>query len=241
MSIEQQFQNLDPDVQNKFYRVSVNDPEGRTAMEWFEHLVPEELRDSSQETEVFMDGGTVTQEVWVQDQGMANGHYETVEFEIDDRDVSRIESGHNGGEYTHDNTIMEDSSINRARGSENMSPEEFDAAEAANSTDVQLINDSMESTETLTTAATDSSEIFADAMGSVFEVAIAGIAAYKVGEYVHNNLPEDWDDSDKVMTTGAAGIGAALLTFTPPGQLIIGTVAIYKLARLGYKVVRKYA
>ena len=30
----------------------------------------------------------------------ANGHYEEVEWHINDRDVSRIESGANGGEYT---------------------------------------------------------------------------------------------------------------------------------------------
>ena len=126
MSVNVQFANLEPHVQDKFIDIAGKDPEGRTAAEWFEHLVPEPLQDSSAETEVFMDGGTVTQEVWVYDQGRGGGHYETVEHQIDDRDVSRIESGHNGGEYTHDNTIMEDSSINRSRGADDMTNAEYE-------------------------------------------------------------------------------------------------------------------
>ena len=109
MSFNVQFANLESHVQDKFIAVASKDPNGRTAAEWFEHLVPDSLQDSSYETEVFMDGGTVTQDVFVYDQGRGSGHWETVEHTIGDRDISRLEAGANGGEYTHDNTIMEDS------------------------------------------------------------------------------------------------------------------------------------
>ena len=144
MSINLNFANLEPHVQDKFIAIARKDPEGRTAAEWFEHLVPDQLQDSSFETETFMDGGTVTREEWVYDQGTNSGHYESVEYEIGDRDVSRIESGHNGGEYTHDNTIMEDSSVNRSRGAENMTDAEYDAATEANTIDADIIDGSTE-------------------------------------------------------------------------------------------------
>ena len=144
MTINLNFANLETHVQDKFIAVARKDPEGRTAAEWFEHLVPENLQDSSYETEVFMDGGTVTREEWVYDQGRGSGHYETVEYDIGDRDVSRIESGHNGGDYTHDNTIMEDSSVNRSRGAEDMTDSEFDVAVDANAADATLIDGSSE-------------------------------------------------------------------------------------------------
>ena len=241
MTVNLHFANLEPHVQDKFYAVAAKDPNGASAVEWFEHLVPEPLQDSSAETEVFMDGGTVTQDVWVYDQGRGSGHWETVEHEIGDRDISRMEAGVNGGEYTHDNTIMEDSSLNRARGGEDMTATELEAAEAAEAADVALIDGSTEATETLTSVATDSTEIMTDVIGGAVDVAIAGVAAYKVGEAVYNNCPDDWSEDQKVLATGGSAIGTGLLAFTPPGQVVIGLYATYKLLGLGYKLVRKFA
>ena len=90
--------------------------------------------------ETFMNGGTVTQDVWVHDQGMANGHYEQVSYEVADKDVSRVTSGANGGEYTPDNTVMEDASANRARGGDNMTSEELDSIQEANTIEADFIN-----------------------------------------------------------------------------------------------------
>lgn len=237
MTINLQFANLEPEVQRKFIAIASKDPEGHSPAEWFEHLVPEELQDSSTETQIFMDGGEVTKEVWVDYPGAAGGRWETVDYQIDDRDVSRIVSGNNGGEYTMDNTIMEDSSINRSRGADNMTEAEFELAEEANAIDSQLIDNTTDMTETLT----ETSEVMTDALGAVAEVAIAGIAAYKVAEYTYDNLPDNWSDTDKKVATGGAAIGTAALAFTPPGQFVIGCYAAYKLVGLGFKLVRKFA
>ena len=236
MTVNLQFANLDPHVQDKFIAIARKDPEGRTAAEWFEHLVPEQLQDSSEQTEVFMDGGTVTREEWVYDQGRGGGHYETVEYDIGDRDVSRIESGHNGGDYTHDNTIMEDSSINRSRGADNMTPEEYDAAVEANAMDADLIDSADVATEQLAVTNTETlqtaPDILGNAVGTAAEAAVAGLAAYKVGEYVYKQT-SDWKPQDRAAATIATSSATLALAFTPPGQAVIAVYAGFKLIKLG--------
>ncbi len=248
MSFNIQFANLEPSVQDKFIAIARKDPEGRSAAEWFEHLVPESLQDSSQETEVFMDGGTVTQEVWVPDQGRGSGHWDTVEHTIDDRDVSRIEAGANGGEYTHDNTIMEDSSTNRSRGGEDMTETEYADAVEANSVDAELIDGAYtpqyelaEGTELTTQSLEAGPELIGETLGTVSETLIAGYAGYKVGEYVHKNLPEHWSSTDKLLVSAGPTLGTTLLAFTPPGQFAIGCYAVWKITKLGFKFVSKLA
>ena len=226
MTINLNFANLEPHVQDKFIAVARKDPEGRTAAEWFEHLVPEKLQDSSYETEVFMDGGTVTREEWVYDQGRGGGHYETVEYDIGDRDVSRIESGHNGGEYTHDNTIMEDSSINRSRGAEDMTDAEFDVAAEANTVDADIINGAIEPVETITTT---TSEVFNgfEFLGEVLGTAAGVYTSYRVGKAVHKAVPsQEYKTPIALATSGGLfalavlnPIGGTLMTFAAAGLL----------------------
>jgi hypothetical protein len=236
--------NLPSDQKDMFNNIAAKDGDlSMDGYDWFDHLVPDELQDSAQEVEVFMNGGTVTREEWVYDQGRGSGHYETVDYEISDKDVSRVQSGHNGGEYTSDNTIMEDSSINRARGADNMTAEELDTAQAAVETDISLIDGADVATEQLTTTAAESTveltdagtSLAGEAVGVVAEVAIAGIAAVKVGSYVYDNLPSDWEKDDKVLATASAGLGTAFAACTPPGQALIAVYAGYKLFHLGWK------
>ncbi len=244
MSINLNYANLEPHVQDKFAAVAAKDPDGGTAVEWFEHLVPESLQDSSHETEVFMDGGTVTQDVYVYDQGRASGHWETVEHTIDDRDISRIEAGANGGEYTHDNTIMEDSSINRSRGGEDMTSTEYEAAQSAETVDVQLIDGSTSAAGELSVGTSDivaempaGTDLAGEALGFASEALVAGIAAYKVGSYVYDNCPSDWDQGEKTIATGGAAIGTAALAFTPPGQFVIACYIGFNIFKLGCKAI----
>ena len=135
------------------------------AFEWFMHLVPDPLKDNPEEVTTFMQGGTITL-----DDGTVH--------EIPDRDVSRITSGENGGEYTTDNTIMEDSSINRSRGGDNMTEVEYDAALEANAADVELIDTAEAATEQLEQAP----ELLGEALGTVADVAIAGVL-HKAGHW----------------------------------------------------------
>lgn len=235
MSINLNYANLEPHVQDKFAAVAAKDPDGGTAVEWFEHLVPESLQDSSHETEVFMDGGTVTQEVYVYDQGRASGHWETVEHNIGDRDISRIEAGANGGEYTHDNTIMEDSSINRSRGGEDMTSTEYEVATEANTIDTELIDGSAAteffettdaSADIVTTAGEGLSDLIAPVIGSVI-----------VGKAVADRFEKP---IDKIGYGSLASGCGALLCATPPGQFLLGCYGIYSVGKLALKAT-KYA
>ena len=245
MSFNLQFANLEPHVQDKFIAVASKDPEGRTAAEWFEHLVPDSLQDSSMETEVFMDGGTVTQEVFVYDQGRGSGHWETVEHTIGDRDISRLEAGVNGGEYTHENTIMEDASINRSRGGEDMTELEFDAATEANSVDAELIDGANSAVDTLADAtpetaidalsevSTNSSDLMATASESLADIIAPAIGAYIAGKAVADQFD---DPKDKLGWGALASGGGALLCLTPVGQFGLACYGIYSIGKLGWKI-----
>lgn len=221
MSINLNFANLEPHVQDKFIAIARKDPEGRTAAEWFEHLVPNKLQDSSYETEAYMDGGTITREEWVYDQGVGSGHYETVEYEIGDRDVSRIQSGYNGGEYTHDNTIMEDSSINRSRGADDMTDAEFDVATEANAIDADIINDAIDPTEIVTVSTESFSGV--QFFGEVLGTAASVYTAYRVGKAVHNAVPTKEHKTPIAVASGGLLFGLAM--FNPIGGSLMTIAA----------------
>lgn len=214
---------LDPSQKQMFYDIASKSEGNHTAFEWFMHLVPDPLKDNPEQVTTYMQGGTVT--------------VDGTEHVIPDRDVSRITSGENGGEYTTENTIMEDSSVNRSRGADNMTEAEYDTALEANAADVELIDSADIATEQLEQAP----ELLGEALGTVADVAIAGVAAYKAGQYVYNNLPSTWDEDDKVLATGGAAAGTAVLAFTPPGQLAIGLYCTWKLIGFGVKLVKKLA
>ena len=232
MSFNIQFANLEPHVQDKFIAVASKDPEGRSAAEWFEHLVPESLQDSSYETEVFMDGGTVTKEVFVHDPGASGGYWDTVEHTIPDRDISRIEPGVEGGEYTHDNTIMEDSSINRARGGETMTETEYVEAVEANSVDAELIDGASSAVDTLVSTSAESSDILATASEALSDLIAPVIATVVVSKHVASQFDEP---KDKLAWGSLAGGLGALAATTPPGQFLLGCYGIYAVGKLGFK------
>ena len=204
--------------------------------DWFEHLVPEAIQPSPEKVEVFMDGGTVTKEVWVHDQGMANGHYEQVSYDIADKDVSRITSGANGGEYTPDNTVMEDASANRARGGDNMTTDELESIEASNVSEAQLldsgdvITESSDTTFNALEATETTSDLFGTAIDFVSDIAAPAIGAYVAGTTVAKHMDSD---QDKLGYGALAAGGGALLCLTPIGQT---GLAIYCGAKIGIKV-----
>ena len=215
---------LDTAQKQMFYDIASKSEGNHTAFEWFMHLLPDPLKDNPEEVTTFMQGGTITL-----DDGTVH--------EIPDRDVSRITSGDNGGEYTTDNTVMENSSVNRSRGADNMTEAEYDTALEANAADVELIDTAEAATEQLEQAP----ELLGEALGTVADVAIAGVAAYKAGQLVYDHLPSDWDKEDKQLATGGAAIGVGALAFTPPGQFVVGLYCTWKLVGLGVKLIKKFA
>ncbi len=241
--------NLDPQQQAIFERIADKPSSDMSAEEWFDHLVPEELQSNSEYVEVFMNGGTVTTEEWTYDQGMANGHYEEVEWQIDDRDVSRIESGANGGDYTADNTIMEDSSINRSRGADTMTDAEYsDAAdsnqrvadlfEQAPTVQTSAATEAAEATDTFASMAevSESTSFLADGADFLLEGVLPAIIAAKVGTAV----AERCDTKKQKLGWGmlSAG-GTVLLAATPPGQLACAGYATWSLGKFAYKSIRR--
>ena len=79
--------NLPLNVREIFYNIASKASEGN-AMDWLNHLVPAHLHNNPADIKDLM--------------GL--------------KDVSRIISGEHGGEYTYENTILEDRSVNRGRG-----------------------------------------------------------------------------------------------------------------------------
>ena len=233
-----------------FYNIASKPGSDMTGLEWFSHLVPGNLQDNPQEIEVFMNGGTVTQDVWVHDQGVGNGHYEQVSFDIADKDVSRIQSGQNGGEYSADNTVMEDISTNRSRGGADMTSEELSDINDMTAFEADVIDGSdilVETTDTsIGTAevAFEAADVIAPAAEGADLLGMAGdlisdalapaIGAYTAGKYVANKCDTT---TDKVGYGSLAAGGAALVCMTPIGQ---AGLALYCGCKLAVKVEKKW-
>ena len=201
--------------------------------DWFEHLVPTEIQNQPEMVEVFMNGGTVTQEVWVHDQGMANGHYEQVEFNIADKDVSRITSGANGGEYTLDNTVMEDASANRARGADNMTTNELESVEATNVAEAELIDggEVVSSVTDVTVGAIDGAEAGTELLGAATDLLTDALAPAIGATMAAKAVSSQFKSTeDKVGYGALAAGGAALVCMTPIGQAGLALYAGTKLA-----------
>ena len=238
--------NLPSDQKEVFNNIAYKDGDpSMDGYDWFEHLVPQQIQDQPEMVEVFMDGGEVTREVWVYDQGAGNGHYEQVSFEMADKDVSRITSGANGGEYTPDNTIMEDASANRARGGDNMSPEELESVQEANALEAELLDGAEVFTESAaeSTAAFQVAASSAEAADGVLDAVLDGVLPVTYGakfaQEVWKNT-EGQPTGERVATTALAGGIATGATYTAlavvPGlNLVLGGIALYKLGTAAHK------
>ena len=165
----------------------------------------------------------------------------------------------NGGLDTPENISFGPRSINRSIGGENMTAIDHSNVNVANEqaveaileadpnvfidiTDAAVVMQTATETTSIAAEATEAGEsLLGDALGLVAETAVAGIAAYKVGKTVHDNLPSSMSDDTKTKCTLAAGGGTALLAFTPPGQLAIGVYATYKLCKFGFKMYQRFS
>ena len=238
--------NLPSDQKEVFNNIAAKDGDpSMDGYDWFEHLVPTEIQDQPAMVDVFMDGGTVTKDVWVYDQGAASGHYEQVSFEMADKDVSRIQSGANGGEYTTDNTIMENASANRARGADNMSAEELESIQEANALEAELLDGAevlTESAEASTTAfqtAATTAEAGDGLLGAVLDGVLPATYGAKLAHEVWKET-DHMPTGERVATAALAGGIATGATYTAlavvPGlNLVLGGIALYKLGTAAHK------
>lgn len=196
-------------VKQKFYDIA--DKGDWTAHEAYDHLVPDGLKDNPQEVSAWMDGDP--------------------SLGINDKDVSRITSGENGGDYSVDNTVMEDMSVNRSRGPADMTDAEYDLTVEANAADESLIEATFNSNvEALPIPEADLGDILIDGL-----LPIAG--AVKAGTYVAGKC----DTIEDKLGWGsiAAGIAAAVLA-SPLGTPIAAGYAGYKLTKFSFKLFNRY-
>jgi len=203
-------------VKEKFYNIASKGD--WSATEAYDHLVPDTLKDNPQEVVAWMDGDP--------------------SLDIPDRDVSRIISGENGGEYSVENTIMEDMSVNRARGAADMNDFEFDATVEQNAVDIDIIEAAYDgSTEAVTqvaevateTAGQAALESLGDAIGFM---APPIILAMKAGRAFSNDPDEQ---AGAAMTVGTI---ASVSMFTPAAPLIGAGALLWSLWGLGTTAVK---
>ena len=149
-------------IKQKFYDISQKGD--WTATEAYDHLVPDTLKDNPDEVQAWMDGEP--------------------SLGINDKDVSRIESGENGGEYSADNTVMEDMSVNRSRGPDNMTESEFNATTEANTADIEVIETAFNGpTETIISTDAEAIASNSDFFASYLANADSAVEATEAASY----------------------------------------------------------
>ena len=235
-TIEKDYVNLKPEQKEYFERLADGcdccDP-----IDYFEK-VPAEIRDSPELVEVYLDGGTVTKEVWVEDRGRAGGHYEEVEFEVGDRDWSHDVSRANGGSDCADNGRFEDSSTNRSRGATNTTEAEKRAADTASERDAEILDESTvieeaEEAATLTVMA-EGSSIAADLMEFSLDLVAPTVAAIAAGKIAYDKSGIK-DERLRMAFTATTSVATYAVIASPIGAPLLGGYLGYKLFKRGRK------
>ena len=217
-------------VKEKFYAIAAKGD--WTATEAYDHLVPDTLKDNPAEVEMWMDGGEVTTQEWVYDRGRGGGHYEEVTHTVPDRDVSRIEAGANGGEYSADNTIMEDMSVNRSRGGVDMTEQELASTVEVNAADVEVIETLPGDIPTDIPIDIDSAPLPDSFLGEVFSFVLPVVGAIK-GAQLASNLGES--QTERLAWQASGGVLGAAVMMSPAGPYIAAGAFIISCHKFVYK------
>jgi hypothetical protein len=206
------------EVKQKFYNIA-----GKgdwDAFEAFDHLVPDTLKDNPNEVLTWMDGSP--------------------DLGVVDRDVSRIISGQNGGEYSAKNTIMEDMSVNRARGPENMTDLEYSSTVDQNAVDIDLIENHFESASEVATDAISNSATLGEI--NVGELLMDGIlpilGSLKAGTFIASKCETT---RDKLGWGSLAAALGAIVMASPAGPVIATGYTGYKVTELVHNLYTKHA
>lgn len=213
------FYDLPLETRNIFYAIA-----GKgdwTAEEAFEHLVPETLQDDNREVLAWMNGDE------------ARGW--------PDRDCSRIEAG---GDYSVDNTIMEDMSANRSRGDADMTPEELEEIKQQNELDAGEIEEYFSDLDAASVIGDVQDVADVALLAEAGEIAAGfmefavDFAAPVIGGGVAAKLAADRCETtkDKIGWGSLAGGGTMLALMTPPGQFAIGGYLLYKVGKRGHRI-----
>ena len=228
---------LPPEAKQKFY--DIGSKGDWSAHEAYDHLVPDSLKDNPEEVVTWMDGGEVTTTEWVYDRGYAGGHYEQVTHEIPDRDVSRMESGVNGGEYSTDNTVMEDMSTNRARGGDNMVESELQSVNEQNLADIELIETLPGDITTEGLTAVESTFVPVETGSGLFEFLGDVVLPITAATYVGTKVAKTQSTPQDSWGWGMLSAGLTAVVMASPAGPPIATG--YFVGSLGIKLYRVFA
>lgn len=205
------------DTKQKFYDIASKGD--WDAHEAYNHLVPDNLKDNPDEVNAWMDGNP--------------------ELGIPDRDVSRIESGNNGGEYSTDNTVMENSSANRSRGADNMTDDEYQQVLEDNQADIDTIEAHYQGDGEIVQLS-ESSEIttipddggLLEIIGELAEVILPATIAGRFSYAIWRNTPGSILDKTAYALGGGAVayVLAAMLIANPIVQAALVASATFKVS-----------
>jgi len=236
------YAQMTPEVKSMFQ--SLANKGDWTAQEAFDHLVPESLQGDPQHVTVWMNGGEITTTEWVPARGRAGGSYEEVTRELPDRDCSRIEAG---GEYSVENTIMEDMSDNRARQAADITPDELEEIKQTNAIEAEWIEEMLDiqDSQTVLEDLQDVADVTilgeaAEIAAGFLEVACDVVAPVAGGVWAGKTVADRCETTaDKVGWGSMATGGTIAVLCTPPGQLAIGGYLLYRVGQRGHAFWKK--
>ena len=247
---------LPSELRTYFTGIASKSDSGYNAMQFFHHEIPDVLKSDPDGIRTLLDGGTVTVPVDTFEIGRASTGTDTVEFTLPDRDMSRINAGVNGGDYTPDNVVLENASVNRARGGVDMTDAEYDTAVESLTADADLISqrivtDTADVTASVaeTSTAMDGAVITAaESSNGILDTVLDGVLPVTVGAKCAHAAWQQTSDMDTgerlAVTAGAGGLGVAAtvaVVSNPVGAACVAAYGTYKLVTLGAKLWDRWA
>ncbi len=122
------FSDLPMHIQDKFQAIAYKSDAGQTARQFFHTEIPDVSKADPEAVQLLLDGGTVQIPVDVYHQGAGGVQTELVDYTVPNHDFSRVVSGENGGDYTSENVVLEEDTLNFSRQGSDMTEVEYESA-----------------------------------------------------------------------------------------------------------------
>lgn len=250
------FSQLPESIRDAFYAVASKSDSGQTARQFFHTEIPDVVKSDPEGIDLLLNGGSVTVPVDTFEVGRASTGTDTVEYQLPDRDFSRVDAGVNGGDYTSENVVLEDASINRSRGGVDMTDTEYQSATESVATDAELISERIttDTADVVTSVAETSTSMdgavitAAESSDGILETVLEGVLPVTVGAKCAHGVWKStatMDTGDRIaVTAGAGGLGVAataIVVANPIGAACVAAYGTYKLVTLGAKLWDRFA
>ena len=251
------FSQLPESIRNAFYAAASKSDSGQTARQFFHTEIPDVVKSDPEGIDLLLNGGSVTVPVDTFEVGRASTGTDTVEYQLPDRDFSRVEAGVNGGDYTSENVVLEDASINRSRGGVDMTDTEYQSATDSVSADAELISERIgaDTADVVSSVAETSTSMdgavitAAESADGILETVLEGVLPVTIGIKLaqkswEQTEGEDMDTNTRVAITALTGGTGVLTTVAvisnPIGATCVAAYGTYKLVGLGVKLWDRY-